>query len=233
MASDDWYRNQTWTPEAEAAFRTKLGRAKRKAQYLKIQASCLADVAPEATLTLLAEYFALGPDFDRASAYATQARALMALDRLEEAFDAYEAALRCEAAFPGLKTDAYLEYPMGIWSSGATMRSTRALAVLDDHSERPMFPVDHYRWHGLCALFLAAADQGEAARAHAALALEASRIGSSGLDHHADIGLVPTTEDAFGRQVRQIAEPLPLGRLNSLLKRFAPSTRRPPGSSRR
>ena len=233
MASDDWYRNRTWTPEVEAAFRLKLGRARQKAQYLKIQASYLAEVTPEAALTLLAEYFVLGPDLDWASAYRTQARALMALHRLDEAFDAYEAALQREAAFPGLKTDAYLDYPTAIWSSGATTLSARALEVLDAHSERPMFPIDHYRWHGLRALFLAAAGQDEAARADAVLALEASRIDASGLAHHPDIGLVRTTDDAFGRGVRQVAELSPPGLLTSLLRRFAPSARRPPGWSRR
>ncbi|MBZ5857753.1 hypothetical protein [Flavihumibacter profundi] len=44
MSTDDWYRNTTWTREIETDFETRLKRSRgayNKAQYLRIQASCL------------------------------------------------------------------------------------------------------------------------------------------------------------------------------------------------
>jgi hypothetical protein len=44
MSSDDWYRNQTWSEDIEAAFNAKLARSRsQKAQYLRIQGSILKD----------------------------------------------------------------------------------------------------------------------------------------------------------------------------------------------
>lgn len=46
MSRDDWYRNTIWTKEIEEAFESRLKRSRgnfHKAQYLRIQASCLLD----------------------------------------------------------------------------------------------------------------------------------------------------------------------------------------------
>jgi len=47
MARYDWYTNKNWNYDIESVF-AKLGRAKDKAQYLRIQASILATSHPEA-----------------------------------------------------------------------------------------------------------------------------------------------------------------------------------------
>src|SRR5262245_14257718 len=89
----DWFRNTRWNASIEQAFDDKLRRARRKEQYLRIQASMLARSHPDAALALLARYFELPNDFDHAQAHVDRATAYLALGRVADAVGAYEAAL--------------------------------------------------------------------------------------------------------------------------------------------
>ena len=71
----DWFRNTTWNKSVERAFDEKLRRAKRKEQYLRIQACTLARSYPEVALKLLDRYFELPDDFDHAQAHVDRATA--------------------------------------------------------------------------------------------------------------------------------------------------------------
>src|SRR5262245_66042536 len=101
---DDWFRNREWNESIAADFSTKLRRARRKEQYIRIQASCLAQTHPVAALALLDQYFALPDKFDLATAHATRAEALLSLGRVPEALQTHEPALRMEAEFRKLRT---------------------------------------------------------------------------------------------------------------------------------
>src|SRR5688500_13421369 len=107
----DWFRNTTWNESVERAFDEKLRSAKRKEQYLRIQASTLARSHPDVALKLLDRYFELTDNFDHAQAHVDRATALLALGRVSDAIASYEAALAREAAFPKLQTQAYLDLP--------------------------------------------------------------------------------------------------------------------------
>ncbi len=127
--STDWFRNIIWNESVERAFDEKLRRAKRKEQYLRIQACTLARSHPEVALKLLDRYFELPDDFDHAQAHVDRATALVALGRVNDAIAAYEAALGREAAFPNLQTEAYLELPFLIATRGIREQYDRALEL--------------------------------------------------------------------------------------------------------
>jgi hypothetical protein len=186
----DWFRNTTWDDAIEQVFDGKLRRARDKGQYLRIQASILSHTNPEVALKLLGRYFELPLAFDHAQAHVDRANALLALDRLDEALGAYEAALAREAVFPNLRTQAALELPFIIASHGIEEQYVRALELLSHSKQSLQFPVDHFRWHAASALIAAARGESGVAQGHAARAREAAKRDNSGLRYHPFIGLV-------------------------------------------
>lgn len=194
--STDWFRNTTWDTAIEATFNKKLRRARRKEQYLRIQACTLARSQPEVALNLLDRYFELHDDFDHAQAHVDRATALLTLGRVDEALAAYEAALAREAVFPNLQTQAYLDLPYIVATRGVRDRYGRALELLCRHESRLIFPVDHFRWNAAHALITAATGKAEVVRDHAERALAAARRDDSGFRYHPSVGLVTPQYEA-------------------------------------
>jgi len=200
MSREDWYRNREWNEQIASAFRSKLSRARRKEQYLRIQASCLAKTYPIAALELLDEYFALPDKFDHAAGHVTRAEALLALGRESEAIEAYEAALCREVDFPKLKTQAFLELPYLVALRKIASHYERALEILNQRKGDLIFPADHFMWHTSRALILSAMGDLNAARIDARAAFEAAAKDRSGFRFHPTIGLVSERHaEALGR----------------------------------
>lgn len=187
--ADEWFRNTRWDNTIAQKFEEKLRRARRKEQYIRIQASMLASVRPEVSLLLLERYFSMPDDFDHAQGYVDLAVALVTLGRIDEAVEAYEAALAREEEFPKLLTQAYLSLPVLIATERLTSRFDRAIAVLDQHVGRLMFPVDHFLWNAARSLILHERDSVEA-KLCARRALAAAAKDRSGFRHHPTVGLV-------------------------------------------
>jgi tetratricopeptide (TPR) repeat protein len=203
MSTDGWYRNTEWNEGIAEQFEARLKRSRRKAQYLRIQACSLASSEPQVALQLLDRYFGLGDDFDHAQAYVDQATAYRSLGQLDNAVKSYEQALRHEAAFPSLQTQAYLELPFLIATTPIPGRFDRAISLLDRFPDRLMFPVDVFRWNAAYALIQAARSQGKAASAYAQAALQAAAKEKSGFRYHQNLGLVgggyPDLVEELGR----------------------------------
>src|SRR5262245_2750343 len=193
----EWFRNTTWNESVERTFDEKLRRAKRKEQYLRIQACTLARSHPEIALKLLDRYFELPDDFDHAQAHVDRATAFLALGRVKDAITSYEAALRREAVFPNLRTQACIELPYLIATRGIREQYNRALQLLQDYEARLMFPVDRFRWHAARALIAADSQEPMAARIHAERALQAAASESSGFRYHSSVGLVTEEYDSI------------------------------------
>lgn len=190
MADDQWFRNASWNETVALAFEKKLGRARRKSQYLRIQASTLAPTHPLVALNLLDRYFALGDDFDHAQAHVDRATAYLALGEIEAGIQSYEAALKREEVFPNLRTGAYLDLPYQIALLGITERYEQAMAMLAAATEQLMFPVDHFKFHAVKALINSAKGDRSTARVDARTALEAAARDHSGFRYHPGVGLV-------------------------------------------
>jgi tetratricopeptide (TPR) repeat protein len=193
--SADWFRNTTWNEVVERSFNAKLERARRKEQYLRIQASTLARSHPEVALELLDRYFSLKDVFDHAQAHVDRATALLALGRLNEAVESYNAALTREDEFPNLQTQAYLDLPYIIATRAIREQYGYAMQLLEKHKGRLMFPVDHFRWHAAFALIAAESHDAASAKSHAQHALNAAAFENSGFRYHPTVGLVTDQYD--------------------------------------
>ena len=190
MSRQDWFRNTEWNESIEQAFEGKLRRARQKGQYLRIQASTLANSHPTVALRLLERYFALDDKFDWAQAYCDQAKALLSLGRVDEAVIAYVKALDREAEYPNLKTQAYIALPFLIVTRRLRDRFDQAEQILRDYESRLMFPVDRFMWHSASALIARYRGNGASASEHASRALVEANRHHSGFQYHPAIGLV-------------------------------------------
>lgn len=204
MSSEDWYRNEKWSEEIESKFFEKLKRARRKEQYLRIQACTIAKRAPDLALSLLDQYFELSDDFDHAQAYCDMATAYIAKGEIENAINSYHKALDRESVFPNLKTDAYILYPLVIVENKFTNLYLSANEVLDEHQARLMFPVDHFRWHAAKAIIAAHSGYSEQAVNHAGQAFDAAQIKKSGFRFHQNLGLVGKEYKGVVNELRAI-----------------------------
>ncbi|MCQ8885934.1 hypothetical protein NQT63_09610 [Pseudoalteromonas agarivorans] len=204
MTSEDWYRNEEWSEEVESKFFDKLKRARRKEQYLRIQASTIARTEPDIALSLLEQYFELSDDFDHAQAYCDKAAAYIAKGEIGNAINSYGKALERESSFPKLKTDAYILYPLLIVENKLTTLYQSASEVLNEHQERLMFPVDHFRWHAAKAIISAESVNNEQAANHASKAFDAAQIKKSGFRFHQNLGLVGKEYKGVVNELRAI-----------------------------
>ena len=201
---DNWFRNEEWNSDIAQAFQLRLARARKKGQYLRIQALYLVDRYPEAALDLIEQYFETGDTFDVSQAFLQRAQALANLGDLDAAVAAYEASLGQEQVLPSIKTQAYLDYPALVVSRGLHHLNTRALEVLRQHEDRPVFPVERFRAAGLRAVLLERSGQSGAARAFARLAMDAAAVTRSGFRYHQDLGLVSAADRELVEQVARL-----------------------------
>lgn len=205
MARGDWFRNTDWNPEIKANFYKKLARARKKDQYLKIQAYFLSGTFPQVALDLLEEYFATGDKGFLASAFVIQASAHLLLGNVEEAFRSYERALNREKAFPHAGTEAFADYPFLVATQRCRERYDSALQVLQG-KERGIFRVHAFKREAAFALILSDLGDDDAAREHAILALKFAEMPDSGLRYHPQLGTVTSAYEPVCAQLRKLAD---------------------------
>jgi tetratricopeptide (TPR) repeat protein len=203
VSRGDWFRNTRWNGKIAAAFAAKLKRARTKGQYLRIQASALAESHPQVTLDLLEQYFSLEEEqFDESLAHVIRAGALSALGKMEDAITSYEAALSHETRRPNVLSGAHLELPYFIAVHSMAGHYERAVELLNAHRDRLTFPVEHFMWHASHALIAGATGDHSAAIEHAGQALEFASLKKSGFSRHPTIGLVAAEHEEVLRRLR-------------------------------
>jgi tetratricopeptide (TPR) repeat protein len=205
MGRDSWWQNTSWNENIDAAFCSKLARARNKPFYLRNQARSLASSHPEVALRLLDRYFALGADSSEAEAHFYRARSYLALRNVDAAVSAFEAALAREEAVPNFRTWAVHELPVLIATERIGPLYERAIQTLTQNKDRLTFPIQRYQWHGALALILHEQGRTSEAENEANRALEAAKLTHSGYQYHPNVGLVGDTADEFGNRLRQIA----------------------------
>ena len=207
MTAQEWFRNGTWDAAIESHFFEKLRRARRKSQYLRIQASYLAKTNPAVALSLLEKYFALGEDFDLAQAYLNQAEAHLALGDKRSAIACFHKALKREKEFPRLKTNAWEEYVLLVAIDREKSLYHHALAVLADHKpDATSFPVNVFSWFAAFALICDELSDRAKAKEAACKALEWSEAKHSGFRYHPQVGLVGAEYDSLKTKLQRLCE---------------------------
>lgn len=208
MTKDNWYTNDDWDAETETRFRAKLARARAsRPQYLNIQAFHLIAHHPLVALKLIDEYFETKDAFFLSSAWATRAKALANLGRIDEAVEAYKRALDWEKSQPGMITTARYDLPQLICERRLAAEYDYAMEILttridlSDHK----FPSQRYIWNGCCALLASETGSAADARAFAARALRAAAETHGPFGRHAAFGIVLNTDDDFGRRIKRLA----------------------------
>lgn len=221
MGRDDWYRNTSWDSATEASFRAKLARSRTsRPQYLRIQASYLAEGFPENALQLIEEYFDTGDEFDVPNALCARAEAYLSLGRRAEAVAAYKEALQWEEAHPRHISTARIDLPKLVAADRLSNEYDYAFDILTtrfsptDHQ----FPSTRYLWNGSCALIAYEQGQLAEAREFAERAVRAAMETESPFRYHRTVGVVSDTSDDFGRRIKRIAQP---SRVRSFLRLFS------------
>lgn len=212
MNRHDWYRNTTWSPDVQAAFYDRLHRARgsfNKAQYLRIQAACLAEAGHyEPALQLLDEMLRDHPDPSQlASARLQRGDCLVGMQRVEEAVDEYRHALQAEREYPTVKTGAWLSIACVIAFYSMHHLYDEALRVLDEfgHPNGFMFPTERFKYAAALAFIADARGDHETARRFANAALESAAATHSGIRRHPHFGLVENLDEKLHQRLVSIA----------------------------
>jgi tetratricopeptide (TPR) repeat protein len=197
MARDDWYRHSTWSATDQEDFFVRLKRSRtaaNKAQYVRIQASCLADTGDHrAAVELLDQLFRDFPErFELAQAHLQKALCLIELDETDGAISEFRASLQCQRECPNFGTTSWLQFPWFIVRQQLADLYDEALAVLAEFKTeiRLALPVDRYRYAAVRALVAKARNDIVTARDFAEVALQCAAAEHSGFRYHPVVGLV-------------------------------------------
>jgi hypothetical protein len=213
MAAPDWYRRTSWSDSEREDFEKRLARARphSRAQYLRIQASHLADTRDErltrVALDLLSRMLAEYPDrVQTAQAHAQRAECLLQLGDWNGAVEAFRAVLEAERAFPNVKTNAYLRFGYLVTTRGARELFDEVERIAEEHAGEPRpFPVMQFEWHVVQAFLGGARADAAQAREHARAALAAAEAHVSDFRYHRSVGLVREVDPVVEVKLRALA----------------------------
>ena len=210
---NDWFRRRTWTSEDRADFESRLGRARtafHKSQSLRIQAFHLAEDAEpplyEAALELLDRLLRDFPDPSQlGEAHRQRGKCLVAMQRPDEAVQAYQAALAVERSHPSGKGHAYLDLSELVLALNRDDLYAEVLEVVRARQYHEIFPVAQYRAFGAAAFLSEHLGSPDDAREFATKALSAAARTESPFRHHRKLGLVDTSDEEVQRRLWHLA----------------------------
>jgi tetratricopeptide (TPR) repeat protein len=217
MATDNWYLNKTWNNEIETNFELRLKRSRysyNKAQYLRIQATCLLDSAEKTTQMIgislmerlivefpteefstifgqeqLGDYFLKESDFDKAEKY------------FRIVTDYYET----KKTRSGTSGKADLKLAETFLTAGKSEKLQEAYSICMNYPKDDLiFNDDRFYYTELTAHICDKLNKIEEAKDFAKSAIEISKITEPQFYRHKTVGLVKATEIQL-RTLEQIA----------------------------
>jgi tetratricopeptide (TPR) repeat protein len=213
MGSEDWYRRTTWTDQDREAFNARLKRSRsdgNKAQYLLIQAACLVQAGYYApAIELLDRVLIEFPErIFLADTHHLKAVTFVRLGQAENAIEEYRAALAAERNFPGVKTQAWLEFGRFVVESQIAELYDEVSAVLDEfqNSTGLTFPAEAFSYNLIRAFIADARGDHDGARTFATQACEEAAKKHSGFRYHPTVGLVGSEGHRFEAKLKALAE---------------------------
>ena len=166
-----WYRNESWSEEISADFERRLARSRhQKAQNLTLQGYHLIARHPMVARELLQRAVTMEDRFETQRALSFLAMANLALGKVDEALEAYEAALGRQVADPSVMAVQPADY---IFVVGFFQRSDRlemAEPIADALTDDGIFGPDP-QVHAAKSLVYEMAGRHEDARRQAEIAL--------------------------------------------------------------
>lgn len=210
-ARNYWYGKKTWSARDAADFERRLARSRgQKAQYMKLQASQLADtgkasVAP-AAIELANRYLLEEPDgIFEVEAHVTIAKAKASLADVAGALQAYRTAVKVEKRKRNPHFCSYLDYAWYAVEQGASDSYDDVLKALRLTEEEDLvFPLTQYKYFGSLALISSAAKDRANARRMARNALEAAKRAAP-FSRHKGVGVVRSIDPAMRKKIERLA----------------------------
>ncbi|MDR1347600.1 MAG: tetratricopeptide repeat protein [Prevotellaceae bacterium] len=196
--ANEWYRKTTWTTEDENEFFLKLKRSQKfnRPQYLRIQASALADTNNNellnAALELLEKYFNEYPDnkFEKSPAFKLKGDIYFKMEKYEMALESYKNAIDFEKSYPQIKTDAYLNYSELVIQLNKTDLFGNVEILLLKQAKELDFPKDRYVKNAILSIIYKCKNNMEKSNYYKTLAEEAANAENSDFRWHKKLGLV-------------------------------------------
>lgn len=212
MSKLEWYRRSTWSDADRDDFNSRLKRSRgagSKAQYLRIQASHLAEANHHAAaIELLDRLLAEFPEkMELALAHSIKAQSLAKLGHTDAATQEYRQALQAERAFPCIQTNAWLDFGWLVVEKQLTNYYEEVTGVLQEFKGAgdSMFPVIEYRYAAIQAILADARGEKAQAREYALRAIAEAEKDQSGLRNHPTLGLVGNERAPFEEWLKVLA----------------------------
>lgn len=210
---DDWFRKTTWTAQDSEHFFAQLMRARQpnRSQYLRIQASHLADLRTremaENAVTLLEILFEKYPDqLEMAAAYLQKAECLVFLGRIEESLEYFKKAIDFQRTFPNIGTQAPITFGLTVIKHKCELENQTAIQILDEFEDDiTSFPVDRFRISSIRAVVAKEFGDNDKARFFAREALTEAAASHSGFWKHPKLGLVGNRDVELRKELAKLA----------------------------
>ncbi len=213
MFKQEWFRKESWSAADAADFFAHLARARRgnRAQYLRLQAGHLQKLGSTAELSSALELLALllreyPEQIELQAAHSQRAECLEALQRVDEAQEAWQQAINSRRAFPNVDCNVHTSYGLFVLRHGLEARYEEALAVLEEFTHAMPMPILIYEYSLAKALLLKRLGRVNEARLSARSAVQAVTRTESDFRYHRLIGLVARTEPGLHEELESLLD---------------------------